>query len=203
VLTCAAVQMDGVKRDSARVINENNQLHVQLIREAEKYDAQQTKHYQKVKSLEGEIAELSFWKHQALNRMDASEKDAASLKGRLQELMKLGAPDWLQAHMMMVLRASHACSPVRSLTTHRWGLPAEARGLLVDDQAKLTMSYPFGASRPTATAHEGLWLRGCAVRSHARSWLCVCARYLAAVLARHEQLCALCRCVPAGAHTRH
>jgi chromosome segregation ATPase len=89
---CAAVQMDGVKRDSARVINENNQLHVQLIREAEKYDAQQTKHYQKVKSLEGEIAELSFWKHQALNRMDASEKEVASLKGRLQELMKLGAP---------------------------------------------------------------------------------------------------------------
>jgi centrosomal protein CEP135 len=84
-------QIDGSKRDAARVVSENNQLHVQLIHEAEKFDAQQTQHYKRVKELENEIAELSFWKHQALNRFEGSEKEIASLKERLQELLKLGA----------------------------------------------------------------------------------------------------------------
>ena len=81
---------DGAKRDSARIVQENNRLHVQLIREAEKHDALQSQHYQKVKALEAEISELSFWKHQAQHRLDSSEKDAAAMRARVQELLKLG-----------------------------------------------------------------------------------------------------------------
>ena len=87
-----SLQIDGSKRDMARVVNENNQLHVQLIREAEKFDAQQATHYQRVKELEGEIAELSFWKHQAGGRLQSAENESLGLKERLQELLKIGAP---------------------------------------------------------------------------------------------------------------
>ena len=92
------VQLEGSKRDTARVVNENNQLHVQLIREAERFDAQQASHYQRVKELEGEIAELSFWKHQASGRLQNAERESLGLKERLQELLKIGATtlhcDW-------------------------------------------------------------------------------------------------------------
>jgi predicted nuclease with TOPRIM domain len=82
--------MDAVRKDAAKVVNENNGLHVQLIRQAENFDAQQTTHYERVKQLENEISELSFWKHQAINRLEKSEKEQSSLKDRLQELLKIG-----------------------------------------------------------------------------------------------------------------
>lgn len=72
------------------MVNENNKLHVQLIREAEKYDAQQTQHYKRIKELESEIAEIAFWKHQALDRFAAFERENTSLRERVQELLQLG-----------------------------------------------------------------------------------------------------------------
>ena len=65
-------------------------MHIQLIKEAEKLDKQQTQHYQRVKSLEAEISELSFWKHQALKRMESFEKEAGAVRDKLQDLMRLG-----------------------------------------------------------------------------------------------------------------
>jgi hypothetical protein len=99
--------MDGAKEDAARVVRENNQLHVQLIKEAEGFDAQQMEHYKKVKDLEHELSELSFWKHQALARFDAAERESSSLKQRLAELLKLGAH-----HRLLQLRVG--------LKTHRY-----------------------------------------------------------------------------------
>jgi len=72
------------------VVHENNQLHVQLIREAERLDAQQTAHYKSTKELESEISVLSFWKHQALDRLASHERDSRNLRDRLAELLKLG-----------------------------------------------------------------------------------------------------------------
>lgn len=48
-------------------------------------------HYQRVKELESEISELTFWKHQALGRFEASENELSAAKERLRDLMKLGA----------------------------------------------------------------------------------------------------------------
>lgn len=84
------LQIDGTKRDAAKVVQENNSLHVQIIKEAEKLDKVQTQHYQRVKALEAEISELSFWKHSALTRMHGFESEAVAVKDKLQDLMRLG-----------------------------------------------------------------------------------------------------------------
>ena len=87
-----APQIEGTKRDTGRLVQENNQLHQQLIHAAESSDQQRSQHYQRVKELEGEIAGLSFWKNQAQARFDRSEGEVRALKERLEELLKLGAP---------------------------------------------------------------------------------------------------------------
>jgi chromosome segregation ATPase len=79
-----------VKKDCARVIKENNALHVQIIQQAEEHNEKQMEHYQRVKELETEISELSFWKHQAQNRLELTEKENASIKERLKDVMNLG-----------------------------------------------------------------------------------------------------------------
>lgn len=84
------MQIDAIKKDSARVVRENNSLHAQLIQHAEASNAQQTAHYHKVKELESEIAELSFWKHQAMGRLEQSEKCTSELKERLADHLNMG-----------------------------------------------------------------------------------------------------------------
>lgn len=86
----ATVQVDAIKKDSSRVVQENNALHAQLIQRDEESDVQQAEQYQRVKELESEIAELSFWKHQASARMEQVERSKCDLKERLADLMKLG-----------------------------------------------------------------------------------------------------------------
>lgn len=71
-------------------MRENNSLHVQLIKRDEESNSKQAAHYQRVKELESEIAELSFWKHQATTRLEQSEKGASELKERLSDLLKMG-----------------------------------------------------------------------------------------------------------------
>lgn len=79
-----------MKKDCARVIKENNALHVQIIQQAEVHNEKQMENYQRVKELEKEISELSFWKHQAQSRLDVTEKENASVKERLRDVMNLG-----------------------------------------------------------------------------------------------------------------
>jgi septal ring factor EnvC (AmiA/AmiB activator) len=103
-----ALQIEAIKKDSARVVKENNSLHVQLIQQADKHDEKQMEHYQRVKELESEISELSFWKHQARSRLEQSEKENASLKERLKDVMKLSAPCYHSVPQPMSLsHASH------------------------------------------------------------------------------------------------
>eukprot|EP00878_Enallax_costatus_P036574 GHUV01041084.1.p1 GENE.GHUV01041084.1~~GHUV01041084.1.p1 ORF type:complete len:305 (+),score=105.84 GHUV01041084.1:203-1117(+) len=83
-------KLEVVKQDCGRLSKENTQLHEQLIREAERYEQLQKESYQRTKKLEDQVAELSYWKHQALSRYDGLEKDNQGLRKRVAELIKLG-----------------------------------------------------------------------------------------------------------------
>lgn len=79
-----------MKQDCGRLSKENTQLHEQLIHEAERYQQLQKESYQRTKKLEDQVAELSYWKNQAVNRYDALEKDNQGMRKRVAELIKLG-----------------------------------------------------------------------------------------------------------------
>jgi hypothetical protein len=81
--------MEVLRAESGRLAAENSELHLQLIREAERFDRAEKDHYQTVKRLEDRLAELSYWKHQAASRMQALERDNAALRARGEELLSL------------------------------------------------------------------------------------------------------------------
>lgn len=68
VVLCCGLQLDVVRQDCGRLSTENNQLHEKLIQEGERYEALQKEAYTHSKKLEGQIAELSYWKQQAISR---------------------------------------------------------------------------------------------------------------------------------------
>jgi hypothetical protein len=78
-----------LKLDAGKVIAENSQLHVQLVQQAEQYDTREKDHYKHVKRLEDREAELSYWKHQAIDRFQKVERENSELKKRLEQLLKL------------------------------------------------------------------------------------------------------------------
>lgn len=79
-----------VKQDCGRLSKENTQLHEQLIREAERYEQLQKDSYQHTKRLEDQVAELSYWRQQAVSRYEGVERDNQSLRKKVAELIKLG-----------------------------------------------------------------------------------------------------------------
>lgn len=68
MVLCCGLQLDAVRQDCGRLSTENNQLHEKLIQEGERYEALQKEAYTHSKKLEGQIAELSYWKQQAISR---------------------------------------------------------------------------------------------------------------------------------------
>lgn len=84
------MQLEVVKQDAGRLSTENCQLHEQLIHEAERYEQLQRESYQRTKSLEDRVAELSYWKQQAISRYDGLDKDNQALRKRVAELIKMG-----------------------------------------------------------------------------------------------------------------
>lgn len=83
------MQLDGVRQDSVRQQSESSQLHLLLIQQAEKQERQDKEHYQVVKRLEDRISELSYWKHQAGEKLQAADRENASLRRRCDELLQL------------------------------------------------------------------------------------------------------------------
>ncbi len=83
------MQLDVVRQDSVRLQSENSQLHLVLIQQAEKQERQDKEHYQALKRLEDKVSELSYWKHQAGEKLQAADRENASLKKRCQELLQL------------------------------------------------------------------------------------------------------------------
>jgi hypothetical protein len=86
VLCCNLLQLDVVRQDCGRLSTENNQLHDKLIREGERYEALQKQAYQRTKKLESEIAELSYWKQQAISRCAAFAVRLAQLSSTATQL---------------------------------------------------------------------------------------------------------------------
>ena len=81
--------MSAVKQDTTRQQAENSQLHIRLIQEAERYDRQEKSHYQVVKKLEDKVAELSYWKQTATEKLLAAERENSSLRKKMDGLIKL------------------------------------------------------------------------------------------------------------------
>lgn len=73
----------------ARQQAESRQLHISLIKEAEKFDRAEKQHYQQVKKLEDRIAELTYWKQSASEKQQATERENASLRRKIDSLVKL------------------------------------------------------------------------------------------------------------------
>ena len=139
----ATVQVDAIKKDSSRVVQENNALHAQLIQRDEESDVQQAEQYQRVKELESEIAELSFWKHQASARMEQVERSKCDLKERLADLMKLG----MVKNFQFQLGCQEQCDcrlvqlpVILRLRTNQKYLGAGISGPPVQDSGRLTAS---------------------------------------------------------------
>uniref|UniRef100_A0A061RMJ2 Centrosomal protein of 135 kDa n=1 Tax=Tetraselmis sp. GSL018 TaxID=582737 RepID=A0A061RMJ2_9CHLO len=77
------------KKDSQRLLHENNQLHVELIRQAERFDEDKKQHYLQSKRLEDRISELTFWKAQHVDRYSSLEEENARLREKIQDILGL------------------------------------------------------------------------------------------------------------------
>lgn len=80
-------QVEVLKKDAGRLVAENNQLHVELIRDAERMQQYEKERYQEVKQLESQIAELSYWRNQTVEKFRCLEAENHGLKCRIEELM--------------------------------------------------------------------------------------------------------------------
>lgn len=83
------MQLESVRQDSVRLQSENSQLHVLVMQHAERHEREAREHYTAVKRLEDTIAELSYWKHAAAEKLASADKENAGLRKRCQELAKL------------------------------------------------------------------------------------------------------------------
>ena len=88
-ITLTSSQVQTLKQDQAKQALENSQLHIQLIQEAERFERQERQHYQEKKRLEDKIAELSFWKQSATEKLQASAHESSDLRLKIDELIKI------------------------------------------------------------------------------------------------------------------
>ncbi|DBA89546.1 hypothetical protein WJX79_004564 [Trebouxia sp. C0005] len=83
-------KVEGLTRDAGRLGNENNQLHLQLLKAADVADKADRDHYQQVKKLEGQLTELACWKHQTAGRFHSLEQENAGLRVKVEDILRLG-----------------------------------------------------------------------------------------------------------------
>ncbi|GMH37469.1 hypothetical protein BSKO_05342 [Bryopsis sp. KO-2023] len=84
-------QIQVLKKDSGRLVAENNDLHLELIRATEKFETREREHYQEIKKLENQITELAYWKAQTVEGFRAKESENSRLKEKLKDVLNLGA----------------------------------------------------------------------------------------------------------------
>lgn len=80
-------KLEVVRQESGRLLNENNQLHLELIKQAEKHDKKDQQNYLSVKKLEGQVSDLAYYKQHHKERMEALDEENAQLKHRLEQLL--------------------------------------------------------------------------------------------------------------------
>lgn len=83
------MQLETVRQESVRLQSENSQLHVLVMQHVERHDEQAREHYQECKRLEDTIAELSYWKQLAGEKLLAAERENSGLRKRCDDLTKL------------------------------------------------------------------------------------------------------------------
>lgn len=80
-------QVEALKRDSARLTAENNQLHLQLMSQSEQLAATQRENYHQTKRLEDQLAELTFLKQKTIERYLALEQENEGLREKLGSIL--------------------------------------------------------------------------------------------------------------------
>jgi hypothetical protein len=80
-------KLEVVRQESGRLLSENNQLHLELIKQAEKHGRQEKEGYLASKKLEGQVADLSYWKQHNQERLEALDRENAQLKQKLAALV--------------------------------------------------------------------------------------------------------------------
>uniref|UniRef100_A0A7S0UMS0 Uncharacterized protein n=1 Tax=Polytomella parva TaxID=51329 RepID=A0A7S0UMS0_9CHLO len=78
-------QMEAMRNECARLQTENSQLQVSLIKESEQAASVRKESYQAAKRLEDRVAELMYWREQALDRLRTADREVADLKRKLSE----------------------------------------------------------------------------------------------------------------------
>ncbi|GBG76695.1 hypothetical protein CBR_g22913 [Chara braunii] len=82
-----AHKVEVLLKENGRLVRENNQLHMQIIQEAEVGSTSQRESSLHMRRLEGEIESLRYWKTQSMDRMRVLESDNEALRNRLQQLL--------------------------------------------------------------------------------------------------------------------
>ncbi len=80
-------KLEVVRQESGRLLNENNQLHIELIKQAEKHDKKDQQSYLTVKKMEGQVSDLTYYKQHHKERMEVMDKENTQLKHRLEQLL--------------------------------------------------------------------------------------------------------------------
>eukprot|EP00803_Ostreobium_quekettii_P006651 evm.model.scf_534.11 EVM.evm.TU.scf_534.11 scf_534:64730-78765(+) len=80
-------QVEVLRKDAGRLTAENNALHVELIKDAEKLQKAERDHYQESKRLDSQIAELAYWRNQTVEKFRSLEAENHGLKCRIEELL--------------------------------------------------------------------------------------------------------------------
>ena len=83
------MQLEAVRKDSVRLQSENSQLHVLVMQQAERQERQAREHYQASKRLEDTIADLSYWKNVAAEKLVVADRENGALRRRCEELQQL------------------------------------------------------------------------------------------------------------------
>eukprot|EP00696_Hemimastix_kukwesjijk_P018098 gnl/Hemi2/6893_TR2348_c0_g1_i1.p1 gnl/Hemi2/6893_TR2348_c0_g1~~gnl/Hemi2/6893_TR2348_c0_g1_i1.p1 ORF type:complete len:1011 (+),score=345.74 gnl/Hemi2/6893_TR2348_c0_g1_i1:154-3186(+) len=78
------VQAQPLRKENARVIRENNQLHLEMIRQAEEHDTAMKELQARVKKMQAETEELMFVFKQQEKRLHETESELNSCKKRME-----------------------------------------------------------------------------------------------------------------------
>jgi len=85
----AHTQLTSSQQTASHLQAEQSQLHALLVAANERSTRLETDAYQQAKRLEDRIAELTFWKQAASEKLQAGEREHQGLKSRVAELVKL------------------------------------------------------------------------------------------------------------------
>ncbi len=79
---------ESYRSDNAKLVRENNDLHLQLIRQKEESDCKTKSMKEKLRKLEHENSDLKFLNSQYVHKVRTLEKDLKSRTNRIQELQE-------------------------------------------------------------------------------------------------------------------